>query len=247
MAGERLYDYRAVDALVGYMETRGLNYEFSDGSSGRAALYRWLTETIKRQSEVLREATDKWRRSAPKPEDPNLNDPVLILKLRAIMGVDVAVGAELTNEQEATIRLKLLERREAREKRRADRLAESIMKRHEEYAQRNSPETLLAKEVARRQWYDLLDFADVACKEVKSAILSGCVRLASFESRPRAGLNHERLKQKPHAAAALHRALGHIEEFRGHLNNAAAFYTAALDLDPGVGCKRNLERVKKRD
>lgn len=115
VAGERLYDYRAVDALIRYMETRGFTCEFSDESSGRAAVYRWLAETVKQQWEILRDATDKWRKSAPAVADPNLNDPVLIQKLRARAGVVVDVGAELTAEQEATIRLVISERRAARE------------------------------------------------------------------------------------------------------------------------------------
>lgn len=152
-----------------------------------------------------------------------------------------------TSEGEEELRLILDVRKAAREVRGRERLEVSIAKRKEEYERQKSPEVLLAKEVERRKWYDLLDFAAVACKEVKSATLSNHELLGALDMRMREALKHERLKEKPRAAAALNRAMGHLEEFRDHWDDAVAFYAAALDLDPGAGCKKDLERLKKRD
>jgi uncharacterized protein HemY len=79
------------------------------------------------------------------------------------------------------------------------------------------------------------------------AIHSDHEQLEILDMRLREALKHERLKEKPRAAAALNRALGHLEEFRNHWHDAVAFYAAALDLDPNAGCKRELEGLRKRD
>jgi len=151
-----------------------------------------------------------------------------------------------TSEGVTELRSILDGRKAAIEERMRERLKQAIARRQEEYERRNSPEALLAMEVERRRWYDLLDFSAVACKKVKSAILSDHEQLGSLDMQLREALKHERLKEKPRAAAALNRALGHLEEFRNHWDDAVAFYAAALDLNPDAGCKKDLEALRKR-
>jgi hypothetical protein len=159
----------------------------------------------------------------------------------------IALNTDIsTPEGEAELRLILDARKAAREERSLKRLADSIAKSKREYERRNSPEALLAIEVERRKWYNLLDFAAIACKVAKSAITSDHEQLGILHKRLCEALKHERLNEKPRAAASLYRAMGHLAEFWDQWDDAAAYYAAALDLDPGAGCKRELERLRNR-
>lgn len=128
----------------------------------------------------------------------------------------------------------------------ADILDRSIRESAEEYERRNSPEALAAEAKEYAEWWAILNFTDTVVASVKKAVAaSKHDQLITLGMRIRKALTHWKLAEKPRAKAALHRAMGHIEESSGRLEIAIIEYQAALNVDPKAGCQRDLKRVAK--
>ena len=152
----------------------------------------------------------------------------------------------MPSDQSPEVTAKLLKLHVEHKQAMADRIDRSIRESNEEYAKRNSLEGLTAREKERLKWYEVLDLSDVAVSSVKKAVAAANhEELSWLGMRMREALSHEDLKHKPKAKAALHRAMGLVEESRGRTASAIKEYQFALGIDPGAGCQRDLQRLAR--
>jgi hypothetical protein len=127
-------------------------------------------------------------------------------------------------------------------------LDDAIRQSNEEYAARNTPAALLAKEAEWQKWRKIRDLTLVILPLIRKAVAApDPAEQARLKVDILAGLLHEKIPSYPEVEAILRRALGHLEEASGSLIKAKQEYEEALKLDPKVGCQRDLKRLAKSD